>query len=64
MELLKKIFPLSFGLESVGKLVLFVIIYLVAGALLMAIPVLGQLCSLYCTVGIVLAFLAYFKLIK
>lgn len=64
MNLLKKCFPFSFGLDTVGKLVLFVILYVVVGAVLNCIPVLGQLCALYCTTGIVLAFLSYFKLIK
>ena len=79
METLKKIFPLSFKfLESVASLVIGVLIYLVAGvgasiaiALLSPIPIVGWivgicggLIDLYVVAGIVIMFLAYFKVLK
>lgn len=64
MELLKKIFPLSFGREGVGMLILFTLIYLVANVLLAVIPVVGIVITLYCFTGIALLYLDYFKLLK
>ena len=79
METLKKIFPLSFKfLDSVANLVIGVLIYLVVGAvasiaigILSHIPVVGliigicgALIDLYVLAGIVILFLAYFKVLK
>ena len=79
METLKKIFPLSFKfLESVASLIIGTLIYLVVGAvasvaiaILSAIPVVGWivgicggLIDLYVVAGIVILFLAYFKVLK
>ena len=64
MEALKKIFPFSFGHDTLAKLIIFVILYLLVIAILTAIPVIGWIASLYCWTGIALCFLSYFKLIK
>ena len=79
MEMLKKIFPLSFKfLDSVANLVIGTLIYLVVGilvgigiALVSIIPIvgwiiglLGGLVDVYVLAGIVILFLAYFKVLK
>ncbi len=79
MELLKKIFPLSFKFsDSVANLVIGILIYLVAGAvagvaigLLAKIPVVGiliglvgGLVDLYCLAGIVIQVLDFCKVLK
>ena len=79
MDMLKKIFPLSFGeKKDVVALVVNIVIYLVVGlvagiliGLLAKIPVLGViialgggLVDLYVLVGIVLSVLDYLKLLK
>ena len=79
MDMLKKFFPFSFKEKNdVTALVINVIIYVVVGAvvglrigLLAKIPLdgiliglAGGLIDLYITVGIVLTFLDYFKVIK
>ena len=79
METLKKIFPFSFKTkESVGSLIVNVIIYLIVGALaavaigiLAKIPLVGWivgicggLVDLYVVIGIVLSILDYLKVLK
>ena len=79
MDTLKKYFPLSFGAADVAGLVVKIIIYIgigvlasCAGILLGLIPfagaalaaVVGTLASFYCFVGVVLAVLDYFKILK
>lgn len=79
MDLLKSIFPFSFGAKKdVVALVVNILIYLVAGAvagvvlgLLGRIPVLGLLfrllsglVGLYCLVGIVLSVLDFMNVLK
>ena len=78
MDTLKKIFPFSFGIADVTKLIINIIIYIVAGAvgglligLLAGIPIvgwlfatIGGLIDLYVVIGIVLAVLDYLKIIK
>ncbi len=79
MDILKNLFPFSFKEKStVAALVINVIIYVVVGAvvgvliaLLANLPIVGiviravgGLIDLYVTVGIVLSFLDYFKVIK
>lgn len=79
MDLLKKVFPLSFKyVGDVAKLIIGILIYIVgnivAGAvigLLAKIPVLGfifgligSLVGLYCLAGIVILLLVYFKVLK
>ena len=79
MELLQKIFPLSFKkMNTVADLVIGILIYLVAGilagvviGLLVKIPVggivvglVGGLIDLYCLAGIVIQILWYCKLLK
>ncbi|MBQ6892618.1 MAG: hypothetical protein IJN48_00285 [Clostridia bacterium] len=78
MDLLKKIFPFSFGAKDVAALVIKVILYIVAGmvagvliGLLASVPVVnivvgfvGGLVDLYVTAGIVITFLSFFKVIK
>ncbi len=72
MDMLKKFFPYSFGAKDVTGLVIKILVYLVAGAVvgfvLGLIPLigglLGSLVGLYSTVGIVLVILDYLKVIK
>ena len=78
MDMLKKYFPFSFKAKDVKDLVINIVIYLVVSivggwvlGLIGAIPVIGliadligALLGLYCLVGIVLALLDYFKLLK
>lgn len=78
MDLLKKLFPLSFKVSEVKDLVISIIVYalidVVCGVLiglLAKIPLIGILFSLvgtligiYATAGIVLAILVFVKVIK
>ena len=72
MDVLKKIFPYSFGVKDVKDLVIKVLVYLVGGAIvgfvLGLIPLLGGLLgtvvNLYTTVGWILAILDHFKVLK
>ena len=78
MDMLKKIFPFSFGVKDITALVVSLVIYIVGGAviglvfgLLAKIPLVGILFSIigwlvgvYCLIGIILAVLEYFNLIK
>ena len=72
MDMLKKVFPYSFGAAAVMDLVIKVIVYLVASAVLGwvlgLIPllggILGWVIGLYCTVGWILAILDYLKVLK
>lgn len=79
MELLKKLFPLSFKLsDTVANLVIGILIYVVGGAVigailgwLAAIPIIGlvfslvnTLFSIYCLAGIVIEALVFAKVLK
>lgn len=78
METLKKLFPLSFQAKDMAQLIIYCLIYLVAGVilgfvigLLTRIPILGyifvlisSLAGIYITAGLVILFLAYFKILK
>lgn len=72
MDILKKLFPLSFKEKNgVGGLIVNIIIHLVAdlvaGLIIGLIPILGLLgglIGLYFTVGIVLSVLDYLKILK
>ena len=79
MDILKKVFPFSFGAKNgLGGLIINIIIYLVVGALagvaigiLAKLPiigiivgVLGGLVDLYVAVGIILSILDYLKVLK
>ena len=72
MDMLKKFFPYSFGAAEVKDLVIKIIVYLVAGAVIGwvvgLIPLGGgqisSLVGLYGTVGIVLVVLDYLKVLK
>ena len=78
MDMLKKFFPFSFNAKDIGNLIIHIIIYLVAGVvggwvlgLIGIIPfiglitdLIGKLLGLYCLIGIALAVLDYFKLLK
>ena len=78
MDLLKTLFPFSFKAKDVTSLVIAIVIYVLFGAVcglvigfLSEIPVLGIIFSLlgsvlglYGLIGIVLAVLTYFNLIK
>ena len=72
MDMLKKIFPYSFGAADVKSLVIKVILYLVVSAvggwILSLLPLVGGILAwvlgLYCTVGWILAILDYLKVLK
>ena len=78
MDLLKKIFPFSFNAKDVTALVIAIVLYVVGGGLvglvfglLSKIPlvgilfgIVGWLVGVFCLVGLVLAVLTYFNLIK
>ena len=79
MDMLKKLFPLSFKyVDSVSNLVIGILVYLIAGFLIGAlirilakIPVLGLifgiaggLVDIYCLAGIVIQVLVYIKVLK
>ncbi len=72
MDMLKKIFPYSFGAADVSALILKILVYIIASAVLGfvigLIPLIGgliaSLIGLYSTVGIVLAVLDYLKVLK
>lgn len=78
MEVLKKLFPVSFREPTTNNLVVNIIIYIVAGAvvglvlgILAKIPLIGWIFSivsslfgLYCFIGLVLAILYFLKVIK
>lgn len=78
MDTVKKLFPLSFGKETLKDLVIAIVIYIVADfacglviGLLGAIPLMGWLFSIvgwvagiYFFAGIVIAILAYLKVLK
>ena len=78
MDMLKKIFPFSFGVKDVTALVVALVIYIVGGAvlgvvfgLLAKIPLIGILFGIvgwavgvYCFVGIVLSVLDFLKVLK
>lgn len=72
MDILKKLFPLSFkAKKDIGALIVNILIHLVAdlvaGLIIGLLPILsllGGLIGLYFTVGIVLSILDYLKVIK
>ena len=78
MDLLKKLFPFSFGSKDVAALVIKIIIYVVAGAVIgfllgiigklplvgIITGLLGTLVGIYTTAGIVIAILDYCKVFK
>lgn len=79
LDLIKQIFPLSFGeKKDITALVINILIYFIAGAvaglvigLLAGIPIIGfifglvgGIVGLYSLVGIVLSCLDYFKILK
>lgn len=72
MDILKKLFPLSFKAKnSIGALIVNIIIHLVAdlvaGLIIGLVPILGLLgglIGLYFTVGIILSILDYLKVLK
>lgn len=78
MDILKKVFPYSFGVKGLGNLIVKVLVYIVVGAiagfaigLLAAMPIIGMLVYLICglidlyvVVGIVLAVLDFLKVLK
>jgi hypothetical protein len=78
MDILKKIFPYSFGVKDltdmIVKIVVYVIVGAVAGVLIgilkdifiigAIIGACGGLVDVYCTVGIVLSILDHFKVLK
>ena len=75
---LRKIFPHAMGAKDVKSLVIAILIYavisfvggvihgLVGGIPLvgMVVGIIGWLLGIYCTVGIIIAILAFFKIVK
>ncbi len=78
MDMLKKFFPFSFGVKDVANLIVKILIYIVAGAvigfvigILSNIPIVnlvtgivGTLVEIYITAGIVIAILDFCKVLK
>ena len=72
MDMLKKLFPFSFGAADIKALVIKIVIYLlvsaVVGFVLGLIPGVGDsvggIVGLYCTVGWILSVLDYLKVLK
>lgn len=72
MDMLKKFFPYSFGAKSVADLIIKIVVYLVASAVLGwfigLIPLVGGIVSwlvgIYCTVGWIITVLDYLKVLK
>ena len=72
MDMLKKLFPFSFGAADIKALVIKIVIYLlvsaVVGFVLGLIPgvggIVGGIVGLYCTVGWILSVLDYLKVLK
>ena len=72
MDILKKLFPLSFKAKNgVGGLIVNILIHVfadfVAGLIILLLPILGflgGLVGLYFTVGVVLSILDYLKVLK
>ena len=72
MGTIKKLFPYSFGAAEIKALVIKIVVYLVASAVLGwiigLIPLIGGIVSwligIYCTVGWILAILDYLKVLK
>lgn len=78
MDVLKKLFPLSFKAKDVASLIIYIIIYLVVGAIggvligvLAGLPIIGiifiligSLIDIYVLAGIVIAILDYLKVLK
>ncbi len=78
MDTLKKFFPFSFGSKDVAALVIKIIIYVVAGAVIgfllgvigklplvgIITGLIGTLVGIYTTAGIVIAILDYCKVFK
>ncbi len=79
MATLKKLFPLSFSMiKDVANLVICILIYIVVGVIAPAIlgifnfiplvswilGIVSTLLGIYCIAGIVIALLAYFKVLK
>lgn len=72
MELLKKVFPYSFGAQDIKGLIIKIAVYLVASAVLGwvlgLIPLVGGIAAwvvgVYSTVGWILVILDYLKVLK
>ena len=78
MDTVKKLFPQAFGAKDVKSLIIAVLIYAVVATvggwilnLLGAIPVIGFIADvigwvlgIYCAAGIILAILAFLKVVK
>ena len=78
MDIIKKLFPLSFKAKDVVGLIIYLVIYLVLptalgflAGLLSKVPILGTIMGIiswasgiYCFIGIVLLILAFLKVIK
>lgn len=72
MDIIKKLFPYSFGAADIKALVIKIVVYLVVSAVLGwvigLIPFIGGIISwiigIYCTVGWILAILDYLKVLK
>lgn len=78
METLKQLFPLSFQAKDLSELIIYSLIYIVAGTvlaflinILAMIPILGiiftlvsSLVAIYIAAGLTILYLYYFKILK
>ena len=72
MDMLKKLFPYSFGAEDVKTLIIKILVYVLGGTVavfvLGLIPILGTILgwvvNIYTTVGWILTVLDYLKVLK
>ena len=72
MDLIKKLFPYSFGVSDIVGLIVKILAYMIVSALLgwvlSLIPLVGGIAAwvvgIYCTIGWVIAILVFLKVIK
>lgn len=65
MDILKKIFPLSWKFnKDVKDLIIVLVIYLIGGGIIGLIPLIGWIVSLYGFVGAIISILIFAKVIK
>ncbi len=78
MELLRALFPVSYKSKDVAGLIISILIYLVAGAVLGGVlgflgklwlvgwlfGIIGSLVGIYCTAGIVISVLVFLNILK
>ena len=78
MEILKTLFPFAYKAKDVSGLIIAILIHVVAGAVLGGVlgalskvwlvgwifKILGSLVGIYCTAGVVISVLVFFKILK